>query len=316
MESLSNLAIFFDAVIFNATGLLFVVLGVYCLIRVAGFPDLTVDGSFTIGAAIYATTLVAGFSTPVALLLAAAGGAFGGLLTWFINTKLGVGRVISSVLSMIILVLSAPYVSGGSTKSLLDLPTIQTTIDHIDAIISRELIGNQPYQMHLLFSAIWLGAYAVILGFMMKALSVRIGLQLRYLGSARNQVLISQPRRLLLLAVGLCAGNTLVAIGGAVEAQRRGGFTVNMGTGIILVGISAILVLGEALVKSVRKREYLYLAEYAFAVVLGTAIYCIGIQTLLALQIAVVDLRFLTALFLLLLLAYAGYFHSSTTRLF
>ena len=136
----------------------------------------------------YATTLVAGFSTPVALLLAAAGGAFGGLLTWFINTKLGVGRVISSVLSMIILVLSAPYVSGGSTKSLLDLPTIQTTIDHIDAIISRELIGNQPYQMHLLFSAIWLGAYAVILGFMMKALSVRIGLQLRYLGSARNQV--------------------------------------------------------------------------------------------------------------------------------
>jgi putative ABC transport system permease protein len=154
-----------------------------------------------------------------------------------------------------------------------------------------------------------------VLTIVLKALSSGPGLQLRYFGSARNQVLLTASRRTLLLAMGLGLGNTLVAIGGAIEAQRRGGFTVNMGTGIILVAL-AILVLGEALIKSVRKREYLHLTEFAVAILLGTLAYCIGIQALLALQIAVVDLRLLTAFFLLLLLGCAGYFHSSTTRLF
>jgi len=315
VDTIFTSLIFLDASIFNATGLLFVVLGVYCLVRVTGFPDLTVDGSFTIGAALYAVTLAAGMSTPVALIFAIAGGAGGGLLTWFVNSKLGVGKVVSSVLSMIILTLSAPYISGGTTKSLLDLPTIHGAIDRTDASLSQLVIGGRSYQLHMLFSAVWLSAYVILSLLMFKALSLRLGLQLRYFGSARNQVLLSPSRKLLLLAVGLSVGNALVAIGGAIEAQRRGGFTINMGTGMILVAL-AVLVLGEALIKSVRRREFLYQAEYALAIIIGSLVYCFGIQALLALQIAVVDLRLLTALFLLLLLAYAGYFHSSTTRLF
>jgi putative ABC transport system permease protein len=315
VQFLSGPAIFFDAAVFNMTGLVFVVLGVYFLIRVTGFPDLTVDGSFTMGAALYAAALVGGWGTPLALLLAGMGGAVGGLLTWFINSKLGVGKVVSSVLSMIILILSAPYVVGGSTKSLLNLATISTSIDQVDASISQVVIGNRPYQLHTVFSGIWLVMYLLLSLSVFKTLSMRFGLQLRYFGSAHNQVLVSPQRRLVLLAAGLSFGNTLVAIGGAIEAQRRGGFTNNMGTGMILVAL-AVLVLGEALVKSVQKREYLYLGEYAVAIIIGSLVYCAGIQGLLALQIGVVDLRLLTAFFLLLLLAYAGYFHSSSTRLF
>lgn len=315
MDSIPTVLIFFDAAVFNATGLLFVVLGVYCLIRVTNFPDLTVDGSFTIGAALYAVALVQGWPIPSALLLAALGGAGGGLLTFFINAQLGVGKVVSSVLSMIILVLSAPYVSGGSTKSLLDLQTMYAAIDYADSQISRIVIGARSYQLHPVFSSLWLVSYAALSLLVFKILGMRPGLQLRYFGNAHNPTLVPPRERRLLLAAGLCAGNFLVAIGGAIEAQRRGGFTLNMGTGIILVAL-AVLVLGESLVKSVRKREYLYLGEYAFAIILGTIVYCVGIQALLSLQIAVVDLRLLTAIFLLLLLAYAGYFHSSTTRLF
>src|SRR5690348_5756010 len=112
----SDVLIFTDSSIFNSTGLLFVVLGVVTSIRMSGFPDLTIDGSFTIGAALYSVLLVEGGTTPLALLVAAFGGALGGLLTWTINDQLGVGKVVSGVLSMIILVLSAPYISGGSTK--------------------------------------------------------------------------------------------------------------------------------------------------------------------------------------------------------
>src|SRR5690349_11562580 len=120
----SDVFIVADSAVFNSTGLLFVVLGVVISIRMAGFPDLTVDGSFTIGAALYSVALVSGSGTPLALSIAALGGAFGGLLTWAINDRLGVGKVVSGVLSMIILVLSAPYVSGGSTKSLLNVVSI------------------------------------------------------------------------------------------------------------------------------------------------------------------------------------------------
>jgi putative ABC transport system permease protein len=311
----TNVFIIVDSVFYNSTGLLFVVLGVFALIRMAGFPDLTVDGSFTIGAALYSVCLVAGWNTALALLVAAVGGAAGGLLTWTINDRLGVGKVVSSVLSMIILILVAPYISGGSTKSLLNVISFHSRVDALDGRLSQLLIGGAPYQAHLIFSSVWLILFAITGSVALLVLRSRRGLRLRYTGSAASPTLVpkSEQRRLLLSA--LMAGNATVAIGGAVEAQRRGGFTNNMGTGMILVAL-AVLVLGEALIKSFRKREYLRIAEYAIAIVLGTLVYCAGIQGLLALRIDFVDLRLLTALFLLVLLGIAGRAHSSSTRLF
>jgi putative ABC transport system permease protein len=311
----SDVFIVADSAVFNSTGLLFVVLGVVISIRMAGFPDLTVDGSFTIGAALYSVALVSGWSTPLALSIAALGGAFGGLLTWAINDRLGVGKVVSGVLSMIILVLSAPYVSGGSTKSLLNVVSIHSKIDKVDSSFSQAIIGNQPYQAHILFSLIWLACFVIVGAGLWSILKTRSGLRLRYIGSAASPTLVPkrEQRRLLLLA--LMAGNAIIGVGGAIEAQRRGGYTNNMGIGILLVAL-AVLILGEALIKSFRKRDYLKLSEYAVAVILGTVVYSAGIQILLAFQIGLVDLRLLTAVFLLILLGVAGRAHSSSTKLF
>jgi putative tryptophan/tyrosine transport system permease protein len=311
----SDVFIVTDSAVFNSTGLLFVVLGVLISIRMAGFPDLTVDGSFTIGAALYSVVLVSGWGTPFALLIAALGGAFGGLLTWAINDRLGVGKVVSGVLSMIILVLSAPYVSGGSTKSLLNVVSIHSKIDEVDSSFSRAIIGNQPYQAHILFSLIWLTCFVIVGGGLWSILKTRSGLRLRYIGSAASPTLVPkrEHRRLLLLA--LMAGNAIIGVGGAIEAQRRGGYTNNMGIGMLLVAL-AVLILGEALIKSFRKRDYLKLSEYAVAVIVGTVVYSAGIQVLLALRIGLVDLRLLTAVFLLILLGVAGRAHSSSTKLF
>jgi putative ABC transport system permease protein len=304
-----------DSVLFNTTGLLFVVLGVFVLIRMAGFPDLTVDGSFTMGAALYSVFMFGGWGTPLALLMAGAGGAVGGLMTWTINDRLGVGKVVSGVLSMIILILTAPYVSGGSTKSLLNVVSIHSKIDRLDANLSQALIGDQPYQAHVIFTLVWLSCFAVTGAVVLFILKTRSGLRLRYLGSATSPTLIPKSERRWLLLLALMGGNALIAIGGAIEAQRRGGYTNNMGLGMLLVAL-AILILGEGLIKSFRKRDYLKLSEYATAVVLGAIVYCAGIQALLALRIDFVDLRLLTALFLLILLGIAGRAHSSSTKLF
>ncbi|HEX7184679.1 MAG TPA: hypothetical protein VF756_22835 [Thermoanaerobaculia bacterium] len=315
MDLPANALIFMDSIIYNATGLLFVVAGILLLIRMAGFPDLTADGSFTIGAALYSVSLINGWGTPLSLASAAAGGAIGGLLTWVINVRLGVGKVISGVLSMIILVLTAPYVSGGSTKSLLGLVNFHSKVDALDAELTAAVIGDRPYQAHIIFSLFWLTCFAATGGALLYGLTTRFGVRLRYIGSAASPTLVdfSEQRGLLLSA--LMCGNALIAVGGSIEAQRRGGYTNNMGTGMLLVGL-AVLVLGEALVKSLRKREYLRLLEYAVVVVLGAIVYSLGVQALLALRINIVDLRLMTAVFLLVLLGVAGRAHSSSTKLF
>ncbi|CAN5466336.1 ABC transporter permease [soil metagenome] len=304
-----------DSVIYNSTGLLFVVLGVFILIRMSGFPDLTADGSFTIGAAIYSVLMVGEWNTPFALSMAAIGGAVAGILTWVINDRLGVGKVVSGVLSMIIFLLLAPYVSGGSTKGLLNVSSIFSQIDKIDASLSHRVLADQPYQSHLLFSIVLLALFFIIGFIVINLLKTRTGLRLRYVGSSESPTLVSKKEKRYLLLLALISGNALIGVGGAIEAQRRGGYTNNMGIGMLLVAL-AILILGEALIKSFRKRDYLKLSEYATAVILGTFVYSAGIQLLLALRIDFVDLRLLTALFLLVLLGIAGRAYSSSTRLF
>lgn len=315
MDIFTNSLTLIDAVLYNSAGLILIVLGALVLIRMTGFPDLTIDGSFTIGAVVYAVVASSGFGAILGFVAAVLAGTVAGLNTWFINTKLGVGKVVSGVLSMIILVLLAPYISGGSTQSLLNADTIHKSMNSIDRDISQVLINDIPYQLHFLTIGFWLLIVAIscmAVSFFMKS---NLGIRLRYLGSANNPTLLNTKTKLLTLALGLGFGNGLVALGGAIEAEKRGGFTVNMGTGIILVALAA-MVLGESLLKSYRKRDHLYLSESIIAVFLGCIVYSIGIQFLLKLNIAFVDLRLLTALFLLALLGFAGRYHSSSTKLF
>ncbi len=308
-------AYFIDAVAYHSTGLLFVVLGVLISIRVSGYPDLTVDGSFTVGAALYAVALVNGWGTAVALTAAILGGAIGGTVTWAINQRLGVGKVIAGVLSMIILVLSAPYLTSGATKSLLRVTSVHTQIASWDASLSGSLVGEQPYRLHIIFSVVWVGIFVAVVAAVLWGLRSRVGLRLRYSGDASSPVLVRSAERSWLLLLGLASGNALVAAGGAIEAERRGGYTANMGLGMILVAL-AVLVLGEAIIKTFRRRHYLRTFEYIGAVVLGCMIYSAGIQALLLLRVQTLDLRLMTALLLVVLLGLAGRAHSSTTRLF
>lgn len=312
---LENLIIIFDAVLYNSTGLLFIVLGAFILIRMVGFPDLTIDGSFTIGAVFFSTIFASGGNILLALLGAFIGGTLGGLMTWVINDRLGVGKVVSGVLSMIILILSAPYFSGGSTVSLINVSFLNNVLSDHDLLLSGLLVGSSSYKLHFAETSFWLGLVALTSFFVFSFLKSRIGIQLRYMGDCKNPTLLTPQKRRLLLAIGLALGNGLVAIGGAIEAQRRGGFTVNMGTGTILIALAA-LVLGESFLKSFLKREYLHLAEYILAILFGVVFYNLGIQLLLLLDIQFIDLRLLTAFFLVLLLAIGGRYYSSSAKLF
>lgn len=307
--------VFLDSVIYNSTGLFFVVLGTFVLIRATGFPDLTIDGSFTIGAALYAVVLANGYGVIASLLTALLGGGIGGAFTWFVNDRLGVGKVVSGVLSMIILTLTAPYVAGGTTTSLLRVETIWSDIAGMDSRVTAQLLDGVGYRLHYTFSVVVIVGFILVVLAVRRGLFSRVGTRLRYQGSTKSARLVPSGERRVLLLTGLCMGNSLVAVGGAIEAQRRGGFTNNMGVGMVLVALT-VLILGEALLKSYRRRDFLTVDEYIVGVIAGTLIYSSGVFGLLSMNNQIVDIRLLTAILLVILLGIAGRIHSSSARLF
>ena len=165
---IQELLILLDATLFNVTGLLFVVLGVFLLIRVSGFPDLTVDGSFTMGAAVYSVLLSSGFGTIYAIAGAFVFGSIGGCLTWIINQKLGVGKVVSGVLSMIILILSAPYLAGSTTRSLLNAGGFHQELNRYDVALSSWVLTDTGYQLHFCFYIFLFVIFALAVSLLLK----------------------------------------------------------------------------------------------------------------------------------------------------
>lgn len=309
-----ELIIFIDGVFYNAIGLFFVSLGVLVLIRHTGFPDLTVDGSFTIGAAVFASSLVAHSNLFLSILLCFIFGFSSGLITVFINQFLGITKIISGVVTMTVLVLVSPYIAGKSTIGLLHLDDLQEKLSDLDKGLSVS-INLFSYSLHF-YQIIFWGASGVIISvFLYKAMASNLGTRLRYVGSSASPSMMTKPKTLLLTFIGLGCGNGLVAIGGAIEAVRRGAYTSNMGIGTILIGLT-ILVLGESLLKIWVKRDYIKLHEQILAIIFGLLAYSILLQIILRIGFSAVDLKLVTTLMLLILLSIAGRFFPNSGRLF
>lgn len=310
-----EIASLLDAAVYNSLGFYFVALGILVSIRFTGFPDLTVDGSFTIGAAAYAVSLSHGFPVALGLLLAATAGMIGGLLTAGINQVLQIGKIISSVLTMLLLILVVPYISGASTIGLLIRANFLNWLQAVDLALTRRLYPESPFSLHFLFSLLFIIVAALITYAVRNLFLSGIGIQIRYIGSSVFPGLLKARRRGIMLYAGLAIGNCLIGFGGAIEAQRNGGFNQNMGIGTILVGL-AILILGESVVKRRVRRDQLYVSEYLAAAALGVLVYSLGIQILLFLRLVPFDVRLMTTLFLLVMLSYSARRHPNTTRLF
>src|ERR1039457_3731570 len=108
-----------DGSLYNSTGYLFVVLGILVSIRFTGFPDLTVDGSFTFGAALYAVGIQLGQPILLCFAFAWAGGLLAGIMTTSVNRLCQIGKILSGVLVILFLITVVPYITGGATVGLL-----------------------------------------------------------------------------------------------------------------------------------------------------------------------------------------------------
>jgi putative ABC transport system permease protein len=217
------------------------VLGVFITFRILDFPDLTVDGSFPLGAAVFASMVTGGINPWFAIIVAALSGGLAGLTTAAIHNYLKVPNLLAGILTMTMLWSINIRVMGNRPNLQL---IRQTTILRTLSAQFGGIIG-QEWVILLFFIILALGIKLLLDIFF----HTDLGLTLGALGNNPQMVISSgvNPASLKFIGVGL--SNGLVALSGAFAAQFLGFADVNLGQGIIIAGLASVMI-GEFLLKS------------------------------------------------------------------
>ena len=244
------------------------VLGVYISYKILDFPDMTVDGSFPLGAAVAAASIVKGLNPVLALILAMAAGAGAGFVTGMIHVKLRVTNLLAGIIVMTGLYSINLRIMGKSNIPLFSVKHLFN--GSISAIIVVAVI----------LLIVKLGV-----DFLLKT---KFGFALKALGDNESLIISLGLNEKTLKIYGLMLANSLVALSGAILAQYQGFADVGMGTGTIITGLASIII-GDALFG---KKKVI---KISMMVILGTIIY----RTIIALSLKVgmnaSDLKLITS---------------------
>lgn len=221
------------------TGLLFglVAFGIYISFRILDFPDLTVDGSFPLGAAVSASLIVTGFNPWLATLLAMVAGAAAGFVTAWMNVRLKILHLLASILTMIALYSINLRIMGRPNVALLGDTTVLTPL---------EAYGLPYYWVApLAFSVVVL----LVGGLLVLFLKSELGLAMRATGANPRMARAQGVATGGMILLGMALSNALVALSGSLFAQSQGSADVTMGVGVIVVGLASVIG-GEALLST------------------------------------------------------------------
>ena len=224
-----------------------VALGVFVSYRLFSFPDITTDGSFTLGAVVAAGLMVAGHDPALATLAGMAAGATAGATTAVIHAFLGVEPLLSGILvstalaSVNLVVLGRSNVPLGRVATLFDV--VERTVGPllVRAGVDRTLAGELARTGFVLLVVV--GAAAVLYAFF----RTRLGTAMRAGGDTPTMARALGRDTGLLTVGGLAISNALTAAAGGLVAQYQGFADVQMGIGMVVWGMASVF-LGNALV--------------------------------------------------------------------
>lgn len=251
-------------------------LGVYITYKILDFPDLTVDGSFPLGAAVAASLLQSGVNPIIVTILSFGAGAIAGGVTGILHTKLKITNLLSSILVMIGLYSINLRIMGKANIPLFQETTIFTSsLNPMYTIIFIAIIMKLSLDLFL----------KTKLGFLLKATGDNPKLVTSFgvdIGTMK--------------IMALMLANGLVALSGAIMAQYQRFSDVGMGTGIIVMGLASII-LGETVLKSVP-----FIAPTTMVIV-GSILYKASTAFALRLGFPATDLKLITAVIVVMALA-------------
>lgn len=272
-------------------GLIFglVAIGVFLSFRVLDFPDLTVDGSFPLGAAVAAVGILSGMNPFLATALAACAGFAAGYVTAQLHLRLNILHLLASILVMLALYSVNLRIMGRPNLPLLNADTVFTPVEALPL--------PHMYAMPLVLAFAIFAAKLLIDWF----LSTEIGLALRAAGASPRMAAAQGIDRNHVLPLGLGLSNALVALAGALFAQAQGFADVTMGVGVIIIGLAAVIV-GETILPA----RTMFLAT--LAAVAGSLAYRVTIAFALnldAIGLRAQDLNLVTAILVVAAIAAA-----------
>lgn len=263
------------------SGFLFsiVALGIYLSFRVLNFPDVTVDGSFPLGAATAAILIDNGFDPYLATLCAVVAGMLAGTVTAALNLLLNILHLFAGILTMIALYSINLRIMGRPNVSLLGAQTVFSPLD---------AIGFPTYLvMPLVFSVV-----AILVKLLLdRFLASKTGLAMRATGANPQMATAQGVNNSFMIFLGIAIANGLVAFTGALFAQNQGSADVTMGVGLIMIGLAS-LIAGE----SVLRPRIVFLAT--LGCVIGSVMYRIAVALALNadfLGLRAQDLNLITA---------------------
>lgn len=264
-------------------------LGLYITYKILDFPDLSVDGTFPMGAAVTAMLILKGVHPALTLLLSFAAGLLAGCITGLIHVKLKVRDLLSGIIMMTALYSINLRIAG---KANLPIFSKQTIFENtfLEAAVPEAL---DPYLVCIILFVIVL-LCKILLDLFLKT---RAGYLLRAVGD--NDVLVTSlaKDKGMVKILGLALANGFVALAGCVYCQQKGFFEVSTGTGTMVIGLASVII-GTKLLKRFHG------VKATTAVIFGSIVYKACVSLAIALGMAASDLKLITAvLFLIILVA-------------
>jgi len=269
-------------------------LGIFISMRIFNIPDITTDGSFTLGGAVTAVLLLQQFSLPVIFLAAFLSGAIAGSITGIIHTKLKVNALLAGIL-----VMTALYSVNLAIMKRSNIPLIS-----VNNIFNRlAWINDSAFQQAtvlILFAAIlWL-----LLSWLLRT---DFGLSMRATGNNETMIraLGVDTERMKIIGLGLANGFT--ALSGFLITQIQGYADINMGIGIVILGLGSVMI-GEIFTKLFHIKG---IAWHLLAVIGGSILFRIILAFALSIGIDALYLKLVVAVFVLIVVSIPNLRHTT-----
>ena len=262
-------------------------LGMYITYKILDFPDMTVDGSFPLGASLSAVLISQGMNPYLTLLLSFAAGLVAGTITGFIHVRLKVRDILASIIMMTALYSVNLRIAGKANLPIYNCDNIYSN-PVTDAIFG----GVLAHYQNLIIIAIIVILVKCALDWYLKTKS---GYLLKAVGDNETLVTSLGIDKGKVKILGLAIANGLVAMSGSMFAQQQRFFDASMGVGTAVIGLASVII-GTALFGQVS------LFNFSLSVILGSILYkgCVAAAIRLGLQSS--DLKLITAVLFLLIL--------------
>ena len=266
-------------------------IGVYITYKILDIADLTVDGSFCTGAAVFVVLYTGGTNLWIAMLASLLAGMLAGLVTGILHTFCGIPAILSGILTqlglwsinMAIMGMKATVAINVSTPELLD--KLLVSLRFVQDVAK----GARPFYRHpILVVGIFT---AILIAILYWFFGTELGCSLRATGSNGNMARAQGINTDVAKVLGLMLSNGLVALSGALLAQYNSASEINMGRGAIVIGLAAVII-GEVAFSKIFHNFALKL----LSVSIGAVIYYIVIQAVLAMGLNPNYLKLLSAL--------------------